>query len=116
MRKVVINTCHGGFGLSDAAKELYLQKKGIEFERGKVKFGQQSFNKVGDEDWSFYDEVDNIDRHDPVLVQVVEELGDKASGMCAQLCVVEVTGRYYIEEYDGMESVEEEDSFSRGWV
>ena len=57
-----------------------------------------------------------MDRHDPVLVQVVEGLGDKASDMFSQLCVVEVSGRYYIEEYDGRESVKEEDSFSRGWV
>ena len=116
MKKVVINKCYGGFSLSDAAIELYLQKKGIEFERGEMFLGHRPFNKIGGSDWSLYDEIYNMDRHDPVLVQVVEELGSRANGMCANLGVVEVSGRYYLEEYDGMESVEEEDNFSRGWV
>jgi hypothetical protein len=48
-----------------------------------------------------------IDRADPALAQVVEELGDKANGMCAKLSIYEVPAgeRYRIDEYDGYESV-----------
>ena len=55
-----------------------------------------------------------VDRHDPILVQVVEELGDKANGMCAQLAIEEVSGSYRIDEYDGFESVETPESYE--WI
>lgn len=49
-----------------------------------------------------------LPRHDARLVQVVEELGDEASGSCARLDILEIDGdRYIIDEYDGMESVVE---------
>jgi hypothetical protein len=55
----------------------------------------------------------DIDRCDPVLVQVVEELGDAANGRCAKLRVHEVpSGSHYrIDEYDGSESIETPDSY-----
>jgi hypothetical protein len=48
-------------------------------------------------------------RDDPLLVRVVEELGDKANGRCAQLRVVEIPSdvEFVIEEYDGNEHVAE---------
>jgi hypothetical protein len=60
-------------------------------------------------DLYFYDhEIE--DRTDPILVQVVEELGDEASGDCAELCIHELDRgtRYRIQEYDGSEWVETE--------
>lgn len=56
----------------------------------------------------------DVDRHDPVLVQVVEELGDKANGECAKLAIEEVDGPYRIDEYDGFESVETPGSYD--WI
>jgi hypothetical protein len=56
----------------------------------------------------------SVSRHDPILVQVVEELGDKANGMCAKLAIAEVFGPYRIDEYDGFESVETPDSYD--WI
>jgi len=46
-------------------------------------------------------------RADPVLIQVIEELGDKANGDCAKLAIAEVPAgtKYRIDEYDGNESV-----------
>lgn len=45
-------------------------------------------------------------RHDKNLVRIVEELGDKANGRCAQLKVTEIEGnRYIVDEYDGLESI-----------
>ena len=65
--KIVINKCYGGFGLSKEAEELYVQKKNIS---GPLR---------GD-----------ILRNDSVLVEVVETLGDKASGKYSELKVVEI--------------------------
>ena len=54
---------------------------------------------------------DDIERDDPVLVQVVEELGDKANGRCAKLAIENVASgtEYLIDEYDGMESIQTRD-------
>lgn len=49
-------------------------------------------------------------RHHPILVQVVEELGEEASGDCADLQIAEVDGIYRIIEYDGYEDVETPDT------
>jgi hypothetical protein len=47
-----------------------------------------------------------IERHDPILVEVVEELGPEANGHYADLKVFETeSDRYRIDEYDGAESV-----------
>lgn len=50
-----------------------------------------------------------IDRSDPDLAAVVEELGDKASGPFAALHVVEIPDGvdYEVDEYDGVESIHE---------
>ena len=49
-------------------------------------------------------------RDDPLLVQVVEELGDAANGQYARLRVVEIPAdvEWTIEEYDGYEHIAEE--------
>lgn len=51
----------------------------------------------------------DVDRSDPDLVAVVEELGDKANGSCARLQITEIPDgvEYSIEEYDGNEHVAE---------
>ena len=88
MIKVVINKDFGGFGLSDEAEALYKERKGITDTR-----------------WSYYD----ILRDDPILVQIVEEMGDNANGGYAELKVVEIPddADWYVEEYDGSEWVAE---------
>lgn len=61
-------------------------------------------------------EISNRDyeRHDPTLIQVVEELGEEASGDCAKLKIVEIPDgvNYEIAEYDGFEHVAEK---HRSW-
>ena len=90
--KVVINSCYGGFGLSEAAKRLFNR---IEVDR-KIPV------TVWDEIW-----VGDIPRHHPILIQVVELLGDAAGDDYSSLEVVEITGNQYrISEYDGYESVQ----------
>lgn len=88
IRKVVINKCHGGFGLSDKAEARYKELAGIT-----------------DPDWWYGD----IDRDDPILVRVVEELGADADGNYADLKVVKIPADvdWEIDEYDGAEWVAE---------
>jgi len=54
------------------------------------------------------------DRTNPLLVQVVEELGVKASGISAKLKVVEIPDdiEWEIDDYDGMETIREK---HRSW-
>ena len=60
-----------------------------------------------------YDEfvlyLDDKYREDELLIQIVEELGDKASGRFGDLKVVEipddVASDYMIDDYDGFETL-----------
>lgn len=88
MSKVVINVCYGGFGLSEEARNRYSELTGKDIDTFEV------------------------ERDDPILVQVVEELGSNSFDFGAKLKVVEVpAGQLYrIDEYDGFESIETRDS------
>lgn len=125
--KVILNKCYGGFDVSDEAYKLYAKKKGIELYRyanevdGYYKtdkadrfgsyFTKDFGEKIGakDFDWSYCLYLDGEHREDPVLVEVVEELGEKASGFCGRLVVVEIPDGldYVIDEYDGIETLHE---------
>jgi hypothetical protein len=49
---------------------------------------------------------DYLPRHHKDLIAVVESIGEKASGDCAELEIAHIFGRQYrIEEYDGAEEV-----------
>jgi hypothetical protein len=104
MVKIVYNTCYGGFSLSLEGQKRYLELKGYEpiFRDGPMPW-QKHWYAV---DWGNFSSRD-IDRSDPVLVQIVEELGAAANGDCAELAIAEVsTGMpYRIDEYHGFESV-----------
>ena len=129
MTKVVYNACYGGFGLSKEACQRYwdIQGQSIWFEdalwgftvwlvppedRIPSKEGDAfysmtmdervAYNRAHSEQTWYYN---NVSRHDPALVQVVEELGKKANGDFANLQIDEVRGSYRIDEYDGNESV-----------
>jgi hypothetical protein len=143
MTKVVYNACYGGFGLSKEACQRYWDIKGqqvwIEQNPGFISLDmfdvwlvspenriekkdtddfyamnmdeRVAYNQACSEQTWYYRDVD---RHDPVLVQVVEELGKKAGGNYAELAIAEVYGSYRIDEYDGYESVETADSYD--WI
>ena len=103
--KVVINSDYGGYGLSNAALELYMTKKGISYVKTSDGFrglhGRYLVNGELFTDW-------DIKRHDSLLVEIVEELGKKSWGSSAKLKVVDLPENceYSIDEYDGWESVE----------
>lgn len=108
MTKVVINACYGGFSLSEEAIDLFLNKKGLPFTKEKGEYFSlcgHTYNVNGEEYWSDRD----IERNDPVLIEVVQELGEKANGRCAELSIVEVPddAKWHIAEYDGYEHVAE---------
>lgn len=135
--KLVINNCYGGFGLSPKGLKRYLELKGKQayfyiqskyyHEDGGIEFKRidniEYFNDLffscttcdqGEKIMGYPKdafEKYNIQRNDPDLVQVVEEMGKEASGKCANLVVVEIeNGRWYkINDYDGYESIEYRD-------
>ena len=100
--KVVYNGCFGGFSLSRAAMQ-FLANKG----------NKEAQEVMAEED--FYGYLYDTPRHDPLLVQAVEVLGDDANGTSSALRVAEIEGnRYIIEEYDGAESVKTPEDIA--WV
>jgi hypothetical protein len=89
--KVVYNSCYGGYGLSEKA----------------IKFIKDYCNNHGmpvpsDDDFVYH----NIKRTHPALVAAVETLGNEVNGDFADLKIFESKDdRYYIEDYDGKETV-----------
>lgn len=112
MPKIVINRCFGGFGLSHEAILRYAEVKGISLiveDRGdKAMIRYHYYKDSKAEENYFWDS--EIERDDPALVQVVEELGEAAAHSYAELKVVEVPDDvdWHIHEYDGRESVHED--------
>ena len=89
MGKVVVNRCYGIFGLSEAAIQ-WLKEHG---------------NNSGV----------NSSRHDPILIECVQTLKDKANSRYSNLEVIEFEGnKYRIQNYDGLESVETPNSIK--WI
>lgn len=131
MKKVILNKCFGGFDVSKEAYMLYAKKKGLTLYLYESEFINRKFiyKKVNDDNSIFRhyfikDMGDNVEisnedyekyclylkdeyREDPILIEVVEELGEKASGRFGNLKVVEIPDdlEYVIDEYDGIETL-----------
>lgn len=131
--KVVINKCFGGFGLSREAVARYAEIKGIKLwhwydEITRKVYGPERVHEglrhystvpvetdehgflVGEHPATGYWSDSDLERNDPVLVQVVEALGSEAaSGEHARLAIVEIPDGtdYEIGEYDGQEHIAE---------
>ncbi len=105
--KIVVNRLFGGFGLSDEAILLYAKLVGINLIK------DQDTDYPGLSFWKTSNNVDffeyDINRDDPNLVRVVEQLGEKSFGQYAKLEVVEIPDdiEWSIREYDGYETIEE---------
>jgi hypothetical protein len=129
--KVVINKCFGGFSLSREAI-LELDRLGCphvkrvplsQFAQFKMAKGSmEEAKRLAEELFGFPVVGDEVieqshrgrERACPVLVEVVERLGDRANTKYSELKVVEVPAdvEWEIEEYDGVEAVEEK---HRSW-
>jgi hypothetical protein len=137
--KIVVNKCFGGFGLSYEAVMLYAKLKKMKLyaftdfrdTQGKLDFNKKiPYNGTGNKpfvvhyctaplkkgklDSQKYFSDRDIARDDPILVKVVEKLGDKASGTVAKLRVIEIPDgvQWEIDDYDGNETISE---IHRSW-
>jgi hypothetical protein len=85
--EIMFNASYGGFSFSKAAMEEY-QKRCPE--------------KDWIEDWK-------MDRHDPVMVRIVKEMGNRANGSFSNIQLQKIQSdflhHYKISEYDGLENV-----------
>lgn len=130
--KVVVNRCFGGFGLSAKAIKLYCEKIGkpifriinkerldylssiyqyLDWDANEIfcYYITKPLNEDGTMQEDSYFAEWEIERSDPILVQVVEELEKESWGVCAELEVVEIPDGidWYIHEYDGNETIHE---------
>lgn len=121
MTKIVINKCFGGFGLSDKACERLIElgvkcttydKKGHMVDPSAKITKQKREDSLFGQEYYYHD--NHEDRINPLLIQVVEELGREANGEFAELRVIEIPDdvEWEIDEYDGSESIEEK---HRSW-
>lgn len=135
--KIVINSCYGGFSLSPKGERRYLELNGLDsyfYKQSKYNHtdGMMEFVRIDNIDdvpdlffyCTTYDQGKTLPnypkdifhsrglkRSDPILVQVVEELGAESFGKCAELEIVDIDkGRWFkIDEYDGYESIQYRD-------
>lgn len=88
--EVMINTRFGGFGFSEKAIAMYSERKQYPL----------SYAAVTSSD---------IPRDDPVMIQIVKELGPLANESVSQIDIVTIpeqySRHYTIEDYDGDECI-----------
>lgn len=132
-KKIAINCCYGGFGLSDIASEELLKRKKIPYyvvttiskdgeviskkfyhktstQRNRVKYEEDPSPENEYKDYiGMYSYYTHEERADPDLIAVIEELGDEANEDCAKLTIIEIPDdvNWEIVEYDGIEYVAE---------
>ncbi len=139
-KKVILNKCYGGFGVSDKAYQLYAKKKGLQLYRYELILNNNNNNnnnwkykkvekrenysflvnyftkdlgdivEISNEDYDKYNiYLSNKHREDSVLIEVIEELGEEASGSYGKLVIVEIPDylEYVIDEHDGLETLHE---------
>ena len=107
MTKIVYNACFGGFGLSPVALKRYAELTELSYSE-EVYEGTMPkfFASMHDKNGEYVSERD-LSRNDPVLIQVVEELGKNANSRFSDLRIKELPAgtKYRIDEYDGNESI-----------
>jgi len=135
MKKVILNKCYGGFDVSTLVYVHYAQKLGKKLRCYKFAptrdedghFNDDMYKRVdleealqGDNIFMTYRLVDekgqeekiNLDsshREDPLLIEIVENLGKEANSMYSDLKIVEIpdelVNNYMIDNYDGIETL-----------
>ena len=125
--KVIINRCYGGFGLSDVAIERCLElgmklthyrssSDGGGYEDDDAHFVSLDSSHSYDQKYYAIRGNEKDFRIHPIVVSVVEELGNAANSRYAHLEIIEIpfdgTEGWSIDEYDGFELISEE---HRSW-
>jgi hypothetical protein len=133
--KIVVNRCYGGFGLSDKAIEMVMNRKGLDcfrYKQSKYKCsdGIEEYvkcqNNNNNDLFVYYQTKDlgervdhlpnetfwyygSLERTDADLIAVVEELGKDAYGSYSRLEVVEIPDdvNWELDDYDGIETIHE---------
>jgi hypothetical protein len=132
MKEIVINDTHGCFDLSYEAVMLYAELSGfklyayihdnkdfhkvVPYEYNNIGFNYDPIynkklaneqNELGDYKYRF--NISYIKRDDPILIQVVEKLGDKANTPYSKLKIVEIPDdvEWQIQSLDGNEWIAE---------
>ena len=130
--KVILNKSYGGFSVSQKGYIAYAKKAGIDlycYERTDSKtytrvddpktghsalyswFTKNHGKTVSSEklDWSDCFYLNSDKREDPILISVVEELGDEVNTIYSNLKVVDIPDDmdYVIDDYDGVETLHE---------
>lgn len=125
MRKIVINTCYGGFGVSTEAAYFIAERKNVqpvveeEFDGSqhcRAYIPGRPYSQVPafmtTELWNEAEimHFSDLDRTDPDLIAAVESLGDLVNTPHSRLKIVEVPDDvvWDIAEYDGDEWVAEQ--------
>lgn len=83
--KIVINSCYGGFGLSEAGEKRFLEKSGKEYD------------------------VFTTERHDPILIEIIQENSPEYLYNYCKPRIVDFPDIfeycYIIRDYDGLERI-----------
>ena len=138
--KVAINGCYGGFSLSNAAVMWIWERdpecaflsrwpedddksvlKGciggpwIDKGNGWEQHGDDEnlFTELRKDGYLYASHIINYEpehRANPLLIECIETLGEKANGPCADIRIINIPDdvKFVIEEYDGLEHIAEE--------
>lgn len=96
--KVVINNEYGGYGLTREILIMYLERTNTPY----TIYYSGGYNHIIVDDNPF--DHDDIARHDPILIEILEEIGWEQRGL--KIAVIPDFAKYSIGEYDGMEWIE----------
>ena len=107
-RKIAINTSYGGFGLTDAAIEMYLIKKNVPFKIESRRFLLSKRRNTYFVDNQYFS-THTIQRDDPALIETLEQLGEEAADTYCTFKIIEIPAdvQWHIQEYDGREWIAE---------
>ena len=113
--RVLINSCWGGFNISEAGAFRLMQLgMGVEVEYDEWVYDKVTYREA------YVHLPNDVKRHDARLLQCFDELGQAMAGSSCELKAVEVwpddggSVRYRVCDYDGREWVETPDSIE--WV
>ena len=100
--KIVINKCFGGFRLSQKALQ--------ELQKCNDKLVDESDGSGIFHDSGELYASEDLERNNPDLIRIIEQLGSEANGYSAELTIVEIPDnvKWVIMEYDGQEWVAEQ--------
>jgi hypothetical protein len=98
MKHVVINAEHGGYNLSDEILKMYLERSNTPY----TIYNSGYYEHIMVDEQPFGE--DSIRRDDPVLIEILEEIGWSKRGL--KIAVLPDFASYSIGEYDGKEWIE----------